>query len=89
MSNVNPTMTAIKAYRPAVSQQQFPEFTLVSPDECASLMDQLDSILRLLGDMLAVHSRHPRIRADIRARIDSVLDERLRLQRLAAGILSV
>ena len=82
MSNVNPTMTAIKAHRPVVRQEQFAEFTLVKPEEFTFLIGQLDAVLRLLGEMLDCH---PRLKGDIIARINSVLDERLRLQSLAAG----
>jgi hypothetical protein len=67
---------------PAAQSPIFPPFTLVKPEEFVLLIGQLDAVLRLLGEMLDCH---PRLKADIIARINSVLDERLRLQSLAAG----
>lgn len=49
-------------------------------DEYAIIIAQLDQLLRLLGEMLDCH---PRLRGDIMARLDGVLDERNRVTRIA------
>jgi hypothetical protein len=60
----------------------FPPFSLVDPSEYDFLIAQLDGVLRLLAEMLEVT---PRLHADIWARINSVLDERNRLEEIAYG----
>jgi hypothetical protein len=45
----------------------------------ARLISELDAILSLLSQMLVQHAARPDLVADIRERIDSTLDERLRL----------
>lgn len=60
----------------------FPPFSLVGPEEYEFHIEQLDRVLNLLKEMLEVT---PRLHRDIWERINSVLDERNRLEGLARG----
>ena len=49
------------------------------------LVRDLDEILRVLQGMLEVHEGHSALSAAIRERMDSTLDERLRLMAMEGG----
>lgn len=68
--------------QPPTGSPLFPPSSLVDPAEYDFLIAQLDGVLRLLAEMLEVT---PRLHRDIWERINSVLDERNRLEALAYG----
>jgi hypothetical protein len=49
------------------------------------LIGQIDAVLGLLGQMLEQHEARVEVARDIRERIDSTLDERLRLSVVGGG----
>lgn len=49
------------------------------------LIGQIDAVLALLGQMLEQHEGRAEVARDIRQRIDSTLDERLRLAGCGGG----
>jgi len=49
------------------------------------LIGQIDAVLGLLGQMLEQHEARVEVARDIRERIDSTLDERLRLSMVRGG----
>jgi hypothetical protein len=49
------------------------------------LIEEMDEVLRLLAAMAEMHKGNPGLSASIRERMDSTLDERLRLMEMARG----
>lgn len=54
-------------------------------DQRSRLLSEMDAVLRLLSGMLEVHGNDARLAASIRERMDSTLDERLRLMEMEGG----
>jgi len=54
-------------------------------DQRGRLLSEMDAVLRLLSGMLEVHGHDARLAASIRERMDSTLDERLRLMAMEGG----
>jgi hypothetical protein len=54
-------------------------------DQRSRLLSEMDAVLRLLSGMLEVHGNDARLAASIRERMDSTLDERLRLMAMEGG----
>jgi predicted small integral membrane protein len=58
-------------------------------DMATRLMGECDAVLALLSQMLVQHAARPDLVRDIRERMDSTLDERLRLSCLAGSSFAV
>ena len=54
-------------------------------DQQVRLLHEMDAVLRVLSSMLEVHANDARLAASIRERMDSTLDERLRLMAMEGG----
>ena len=54
-------------------------------DQQNRLLHEMDAVLRVLSSMLEVHRNDGRLAASIRERMDSTLDERLRLMSMEGG----
>jgi hypothetical protein len=54
-------------------------------DQQVRLLDEMDAVLRVLSSMLQVHGNDARLASSIRERMDSTLDERLRLMAMEGG----